>query len=62
MSPSKSKHSPLSLQEKGWSYRAAAKALGVDFSHLHRVLTGERQSVSLLRRAQALPQRSIRKP
>ena len=46
------------LRRKGWSLRAAGAALGVDFSHLHRVVTGQRHSASLLRRVSALPSKS----
>lgn len=47
------------FREKGWSYLAAGKALGVDFGHLRRVIRGERQSARLLSRIHALP---VRKP
>ena len=42
------------LKEKGWSYRRAAKPLGVHYSHLCLVLTGKRQSRSLLQRIEKL--------
>lgn len=45
------------LKQKGWSYRQAAPALGVHFSHLDRVLQGRRESRALLERIEALPQR-----
>jgi lambda repressor-like predicted transcriptional regulator len=45
------------LRRKGWTLRPAAKELGVNFTHLHRVLSGERNSRSLLARAAALPVR-----
>ena len=38
------------LKAKGWSYRRAAKPLGVHYSHLCLVLTGKRASRSLIRR------------
>lgn len=50
---------PSILKEKGWTYRAAAERLGVDFGHLRRVLHGERQSNRLLKAVHALP---VRKP
>jgi len=50
------------LREKGWSYRVGAKALGVNFTHLHRVLKGERQSLRLLAAIEALPNRKTIKP
>lgn len=43
------------LREKGWTLRPAAKVLGVNFTHLHRVLRGDRHSASLLRRVAKLP-------
>ncbi len=46
---------PAMLREKGWTLRPAAKVLGVNFTHLHRVLRGERHSASLLRRIANLP-------
>lgn len=45
------------LAEKGWSYRTAAKPLGVCYWHLYKVLSGERKSISLLKRIQSLPNR-----
>lgn len=45
------------LKKKGWSYRTAAPALGVHFTHLNRVLQGERTSRSLLERIEKLPRR-----
>lgn len=45
------------LRAKGWTLRPAAKHLGVNFTHLHRVLTGERHSASLLRKIETLPAR-----
>lgn len=47
---------------KGWTLRQAAKRLGVQFTHLHRVLAGDRHSASLLRRVQALPVNPHRTP
>ena len=38
------------LKSKGWSYRRAAKPLGVHYSHLCLVLTGKRASRSLIHR------------
>ncbi len=49
------------LREKGWSYRVGAQALGVNFTHLHRVLKGERQSQRLLAAIEALPVRKTAK-
>ncbi|MBK1884120.1 hypothetical protein JIN85_16995 [Luteolibacter pohnpeiensis] len=49
------------LQGKGYSTRSAAKLLGVDHTHLFRVLTGKRSSHSLLARIDTLPDLS-RKP
>lgn len=43
------------LKAKGYSYRKAAPELGVNFSHLSRVLNGHRESKSLLKRIEALP-------
>lgn len=65
MPTSKSKGHPehrAMLREKGWSYRVGAKALGVNFTHLHRVLTGERQSQRLLAAIEALPVRKSTMP
>lgn len=61
MSSRKSK--PLSyyreiMRERGWSYRTAALQLGVHFGHLHKVLTGERESLSLLQRIEGLAVRN----
>ena len=44
-----------SLRAKGWTLRPAAKHLGVNFTHMHRVLTGERHSASLARKIENLP-------
>jgi lambda repressor-like predicted transcriptional regulator len=43
------------LKQKGWSLRTAAARLAVTHSHLHRVLTGERQSRALMARVRSLP-------
>lgn len=43
------------MQPKGYSYRAAGAVLGVHFVHLFRVLSGDRDSASLLARVAALP-------
>jgi hypothetical protein len=43
------------LKNRGWTYREAAPVLGVCFTHLCRVLTGERVSESLLRRISEIP-------
>lgn len=45
------------LKRKGWSYRRAAKPLGVHYSHLCLVLTGKRQSRRLLAAIRQLPSR-----
>ena len=45
------------LREKGWSYRTAAPVLEVHWTHLNRVLQGERISKSLLKRIEALPKK-----
>lgn len=44
-----------SLLKGGWSYRKAAPALGVHWSHLAKVLTGRRESQALLKRIRSLP-------
>lgn len=43
------------LLATGWSYRAAATALGCSFTQLSHVLTGRRRSRSLVSRILALP-------
>ena len=43
------------LAAGGWSYRKAAKELGCSYQHLAHVLTGCRESISLLARIMALP-------
>lgn len=45
------------LRSTGWSYRSAAVELGCSFTQLAHVLTGRRQSRSLVSRITALPQR-----
>lgn len=45
------------LKKKGWSYRSAAPLLGVNFSHLYRVLSGERHSERVLTGVATLPAR-----
>lgn len=50
---------PSDLKRKGWTYRAAAERLGVDFGHLRRVLNGERQSQRLLRAVAGLPVKTL---
>lgn len=44
------------LENKNYSLRAAAKALGVSPGHLSRVINGERESKILLRKITTLPQ------
>jgi transcriptional regulator with XRE-family HTH domain len=44
------------LERKGWTYRAAASALGVTYQHLSDVLNGHRQSRRLLAALHALPE------
>ena len=51
------KHAKETLALLGWSYRAAAPLLGVNFSHLAKVLTGRRESKRLLAAIAALPPR-----
>lgn len=46
------------MRRAGWSYRAAAKHLGCSNTHLALVLTGRRESRSLLQRIHALPTRN----
>lgn len=46
------------LREKGWTLRPAAERLGCHWSHLHRVLKGDRGSARLVSRIQKLPSRS----
>lgn len=49
----------LTLKERGWSYRSAAPALQVHYTHLCLVLCGHRESRALLRRIRSIP---FRKP
>lgn len=46
------------LAAKGWSYRTAAPILEVHWTHLNRVLQGERVSKALLKRIETMPNRS----
>ena len=46
------------LRSRGWSYRSAAPHLGVCYQHLALVLTGRRESNSLLVRIKAIPHRT----
>jgi hypothetical protein len=43
------------LRAKGWTLRPAAEVLGVHWTHLHKVLTGERHSARLLAKLAYLP-------
>lgn len=43
------------LETKQYTLRTAAKALGVSAGHLSRVINGERESKTLLRRLTTLP-------
>lgn len=45
------------LKRKGWSYREACRQLGYALSHFSAVLNGYRDSQTLLRRIEELPQR-----
>lgn len=47
------------IAAKGWSYRSAAKELGVHHMHLTHVLTGRRASHSLCTRLRELPSRGL---
>jgi plasmid maintenance system antidote protein VapI len=49
------------LAEKGWTYRTAAAALDVHWTHLNRVLQGERVSKSLLDRIEKMPRKGAAK-
>lgn len=40
--PRVQRNSPPQLASKGWSLKAAAAQIGCDFSHLSRVISGER--------------------
>ena len=44
----------VTLKRRGWSYRAAAPALGVTYQHLSEVLNGHRESRRLLKRISKL--------
>lgn len=46
------------LRKKGWSLRTAADRLGCHWTHLHRVIKGERESASLAIRIKDLPRRN----
>lgn len=46
------------LKERGHSLRTAAPHLGVEFTHLHRVLNGTRTSKRLLNKVAELPARN----
>lgn len=43
------------LRAKGWTLRPAAEVLGVHWTHLHKVLSGQRHSARLLARLADLP-------
>ena len=43
------------LRDRDLTLRAAAPLLGVHFGHLHKVLSGKRDSASLLKRIWRLP-------
>ena len=45
----------IKLKQKGYTLEAAATILGVHYTHLLRVLNGERVSKRLLNNARALP-------
>lgn len=47
------------LSRKGWSYRSAAKEIGVHHMHLTHVLTGRRFSRKLCDEIEALPVREV---
>jgi len=44
-----------SIRDKGYSFRRAALALGLSYSHVSKVLSGIHHSETLLRRIDALP-------
>lgn len=46
-----------SLEEKNWTMRAAARALGYSWGHFVLVMTGRRESKRLLAAVCALPER-----
>lgn len=45
------------MADTGWSYRSAAPVLGITWQHLAHVLTGRRESRSLIARVRSLPNR-----
>lgn len=47
------------LYQKGWTIRAAARALGVSANHISLVLRGERSSQKLEAQLQALPVKTL---
>ena len=47
----------VTLKNLGWTQQSAARALGVSFEHLNRVLGGHRESRRLLAAIAALPPR-----
>lgn len=51
-----SKPLKLHLFANGWSYRRAAKELGVDYTHLCQVVNGHRESLSLKKKVRDLGQ------
>lgn len=51
------RHPAEILRSLGHTYRSAAPLLGVHFTHLHKVLTRQRHSASLLSRIESLPAR-----
>ena len=50
-------HHKSLLASRGWSYRTAARHLGVHWSHLNNVLQANRNSTSLLQRIENIPHR-----
>lgn len=48
-----------SLKKRGWTHQAAARALGVSYEHLNRVLNGHRESASLITKIKGLPAREM---
>ena len=47
----------ISLRDKAWSYRSAAKYLGYSYTHFVYVMTGRRHSITLLAAIEGLPNR-----
>ncbi len=47
----------VTLKKRGWSYRAAAQALGCNYVHLSFVLNGQRPSQRILAAVADLPVR-----